>query len=239
MKTETLETAVHPLIHLPETLVVVRHGESTGNTMSRDERVLLPTANHAYPLTEKGKTQATSIGKELARIFPPHHFKMGFCSSMRRSQETLEYIMSEFSLTTHVVEDSRLDEKWDGIYHDLSTRDIKAKYPEQDPLYTRMGYYHFRALGGENCIDVEGRIRSFLGDLYQVEKGPAFICGHGSWMMVLRRLLEGWTIPEFIQRKTMFPPTNCAAYVYSRGGQGRYGLTVYELDDCKKDTVLA
>jgi broad specificity phosphatase PhoE len=239
MKKQTCTVEVHPLIQLPHTLVVVRHAESTGNIISRDERALLDDPNHAYPLTPRGVDQARRIGKEIRVCYGREYFETSFHSTFKRSMQTLDVIRAESDLSSRIVEDARLDEKWDGIFHDLTAERIETRYPEQQALYHRTGYYHFRAPGGEDCIDVEMRIRSFFADVARVSSGPILILGHGSWMMVLRRLLEGWTVPEFVKNKRDNPPPNCGLFEYARGKNGLYTLTTTFLEEHVEETQLA
>src|SRR5512142_438697 len=51
-----------PAMGWPKRLVLVRHGESLGNTMTVDERATCEVSTHAYPLTPRGREQARITG---------------------------------------------------------------------------------------------------------------------------------------------------------------------------------
>lgn len=49
----------------PSQLVLVRHAESLGNTLARDERAKCEIATHAYPISVRGKMQTEITKKYL------------------------------------------------------------------------------------------------------------------------------------------------------------------------------
>ncbi len=191
-------------------LVFVRHAQSVGNTMTQDERAACETPNHAYPLTEIGRQQAIITGQYL-RGFQPN---MCLHSTFLRTKMTAEIMLEQFYApeASIPIVDSRLDEKWDGIFHELSRSDIKRLYPEQIRLRERSGYYHYRAPGGENCPDVEIRVRSFLSE-------PSFsgknilVVGHGRWFSVLHKIIHDLTVEVFMRWKDR-KQENCSVTEY-------------------------
>jgi len=124
-----------------------------------------------------------------------------------------------------------LDEKWDGIFHDLPKAVTLEKYSDQHKLRERTGYYHFRAPGGESGPDIEARIRSFFHDLHLAQKKKVLICCHGSWLLFLRRLLEGWSVDEFHRRKKNEVPENCGIYIYQKAENSHYSLKIKNLKE--------
>ena len=220
----------HSLIQLPETLVLVRHAQSVGNIISRDERANHEIANHAYPLTPKGKRQTKLVSDVLRQEFGGGFFDSSFCSTFRRTKETLKIILGRSSVSL-IEEDSRLDEKWDGIFHDLPNSFTLEKYSDQHNLRERAGYYHFRPPGGESGPDIEVRIRSFFQDVHLAQKKKVLICCHGSWLLFLRRLLQGWSVDEFHSRKKSDVPKNCSIYMYQKAEEGFYNLKIKNLEE--------
>lgn len=188
----------------PRRIIFVRHAQSVGNTMTQDTRAAYEVANHAYPLTQIGQQQATLTGQYLnGYILDPlksEKPELYFQSTFLRTQMTMGAILREMNHSPVVLTDSRLDEKWDGIFHELSKADIEKYYPEQNRLRKRAGYYHYRAPGGESCPDAEIRIKSFLSDP-QVDGKHILIVGHGRWAILMHKVLFSLTVEEFLRLK--------------------------------------
>lgn len=186
----------------PKSIVFIRHAQSIGNTMTQNERAAHSIPNHAYHLTPMGIKQAAItaiyLKKNLSKDWPEIFFQ----STFLRSQMTMEIIktLPELPTSPVVLTDSRLDEKWDGIFHELSKDDIQQFYPEQIRLRKRSGDYHYRAPGGESCPDVELRIRSFMSDPLIAGK-RILIVGHGRWAILFQKVLYGLTVEEFLKIK--------------------------------------
>ena len=182
-------------------LTFVRHAQSVGNTMSQDERAAYEVANHAYPLTDIGKQQASMAGKYLYERLSEDRPGFYCQSTFLRTQETLSIVLAELGTPAIVpLTDSRLDEKWDGIFHELSKSDIEKLYPEQLRLRKRSGYYHYRAPGGENYPDTEARIRSFINDPNLDDK-HVLVAGHGRWFLILQKMLHNLSVEQFLELK--------------------------------------
>lgn len=211
-------------------VIFVRHGESVGNTMSQDERALLEIPNHKYQLTPRGHEQARLAGEYLGSFVGQqrnYRIVRVFQSTFVRTQETLRVITEQLGLRINPITDARLDEKWDGIFHELSKTEIEERYPDQIRQRERSGYYHYRAPGGESCPDVELRIRSFIeGELLASnQKSSEDICGcdlivcHGRWLQVCNKLLRRLTIEEFLHNIKHAEMPNCSITVYSFNGK--------------------
>mgnify|MGYP001591241611 CR=1 FL=1 len=182
-------------------LTFVRHAQSIGNTMSQDERAACEVANHAYPLTDMGRQQASMAGKYLNERLNQNWPEFYCQSTFLRTQETLSIVLAELGTPVVVpLIDSRLDEKWDGIFHELSKSDIEKLYPEQVRLRKRSGYYHYRAPGGESCPDTEIRIRSFINESNLDDK-HVLVAGHGRWFLILQKILHNLSVEQFLELK--------------------------------------
>lgn len=184
----------------PKSILFVRHAQSIGNTMTQDQRANYEVPNHSYPLTDIGEQQATITGKYLAEKLSNDLPELYFQSNFLRTQMTMSKILLEIGGSPAVITDSRLDEKWDGIFHELCKADIEKYYPEQIRLRKRRGYYHYRAPGGENCPDAELRIRSFLSDPLLKNK-KILVVGHGRWAIIMYKILYNLTVEEFLKLK--------------------------------------
>lgn len=129
----------------PKTLVLVRHAESVGNTLSPDERANYPQSTWEYPLTARGREQARITGEHLQKRFP-QKFGIYYVSYYTRSKETMGLMYPD----VRVFEDPRLAEGQRGIFHTMTDAKIAMKYPEEVRRRNRDGLYHYRPPGGEN-----------------------------------------------------------------------------------------
>lgn len=112
---------------------------------------------------------------------------------------TMELLLAELQIPGTIIPivDARLDEKWDGIFHELPRSEIETVYPEEIMRREREGYCHYRAPGGESCPDVEVRIKSFLSDPMVMGKN-ILIVGHGRWFVLFQKIMHDLTIEEFM-----------------------------------------
>lgn len=205
------------MMNLPLRLTFVRHAKSTGNTMTADQRAEYAIPNHQYPLTLVGHMQAKYAADYLKQLFKDKPPDLFFQSTFLRSQATMEILFREkvgHRLQIPIT-DSRLDEKWDGIFHELSKKELELRYPDQIQLRQRSGYYHYRAPGGENCLDVELRIRSFFSDPVVTHANHIVIVGHGRWFIILQKLIHNMTVQEFLEFKEKEDCPNCSITEYS------------------------
>ncbi len=199
-------------------LVFVRHAQSIGNVMSQDERAQHEISNIDYPLTELGRKQAEVTGRWLrehygARITGPH-----FCSMFVRSEETLRINLETMGRgSEEIIRTPLINEKWDGIFHELSKVDLTAQYPDQVALRKSEGYFQYRAPRGENGPDVEQRARSFVKEHLVENGGLRLVVGHGRWFLFLQKLLHDLTVKQFLDLKSLDRQKNCAVTIYEKG----------------------
>lgn len=194
----------------PARLVLVRHAESTGNTMTADERTRYEVGTDKYPLTPRGRQQAKVTGEYLRAIYGD--FDIYYTSYYVRARETMKIMFPE----ARVYEDSRLAEANRGIWHTLTRDEIAKYYPGELVRREREDLYHYRPFGGENWPDVEMRIHSFLGTLARDYDGKnVCIVVHGFWLIMLQRLIGHFSIEEAMRR-------------YKQGSFNNASVTVYE-----------
>lgn len=194
----------------PKNLVLVRHGESLGNTLSVDERATCEVSTHAYPLTERGREQSRITGDWLRANMAP--FQVRYTSYYTRAKETMEQLCPG----EKYYEDPRLAEANRGIFHTMTRDEIEQHFPHELKRKDREGLYHFRPLGGENWPDIELRIHSFLTTLARDYDGTnVLIVVHGHWLILLERLLQHFSITE-------------AEYRYRAGVVENASVTCYE-----------
>ena len=198
----------------PRSIIFVRHAQSIGNIMTQDERANYEIPNHAYPLTDIGGQQAILTGKYLKDELSPKLPDIFLTSTFLRTQMTMDLILKELRAPVNLtpIIDSRLDEKWDGIFHELSRADVERLYPEQIKLRKLVGYYHHRAPGGESCPDVEIKIRNLLSDPIIAGKRLLAV-GHGRWFVIFQKVIHNLSVDEFLQLKDQ-GSENCSVTEY-------------------------
>lgn len=208
----------------PKQLVLVRHAESEGNTLSVDERAKFDKSTHSYGLTEKGKLQAKLTGDYLKAQYGT--FDTYYTSYYQRSRDTMSLMYPGMK----VYEDPRLAEAQRGIYHFLTHEQIKEKYPEELERKSREGLYHYRPPSGENWPDVELRIHSFLTTLNRdQEDQKVLVVVHGHWMTLLQRLIHHHSIEESVERFKKGVVKNASVTIYNKtvlNGKDRLSLMV-------------
>ena len=96
-------------------------------------------------LSERGIEQAQSLCRQCAGMF----FDAIFCSDLKRAAETAEIVFPG----REVVLDSRLREMNYGALNGRASGEFPSD--ELECIYTRYKL-------GENCLDVERRVRTFL-----------------------------------------------------------------------------
>ena len=123
-------------IQTPNSLWLVRHGQSTANVLRhRAETEDLPTIDFPereqdVPLSEFGERQATSLGRWfLAETEKPN---IVFSSPFVRACETTRLILESAEMSdVEIFYDERLRERELGIFDRLTTRGVREKYPAE------------------------------------------------------------------------------------------------------------
>lgn len=209
----------------PKLLVLVRHAESEGNVLNSEERTKLDISTHAYCLTERGRKQAKITGQYLQKEFGT--FDVYYVSYYARSKETMK-IMYPFA---RVYEDPRLAEAQRGIWHTMTEKQVRERFPEELERQRREGWYHYRPLGGENWPDVELRIHSFLGTLNRdYENKRVLMVVHGNWMVLFKRLINHFSIEETVEMYQKSDILNASVTIYKgkeKNGKSRLLMDKY------------
>lgn len=207
----------------PRLLVLVRHAESEGNVLSQNAKAKSGVSTHAYKLTERGRKQARITGQFLKEKF--YDFDVYYVSYYERSKETMAIMYPD----ARVYEDPRLAEGQRGIWHTMTKKQIRERFPEEIERKEREGLYHYRAPGGENWPDIELRIHSFLGTLSRDCEGQSvLIVAHGHWLTLFERLVHHLSIKEAMRRYHNFTKENASVITYEGqtvNGKSRLILT--------------
>lgn len=214
-------------------IILVRHGESEGNV---DKNIYSIKPDYALNLTNRGKEQATMLGKNLCTRFPGK-FAV-YYSPFFRTIETLNCLASQFPaghFDKHWVrEEPRIrEQEWTGgLRKDGFSQDLED---ERDAF----GHFYYRFHSGESCADVYDRNSDFLSTLYRDFEKVNFpenclIVSHG---MTMRVLIMKWfhkTVEEFERYAN---PKNCEYWVLKLDSvTGKYDLqTSLRLHEIKHD----
>ncbi len=162
------------------TIFLVRHGETEWNLAGRYQ------GWSDSPLTERGVTQATAIGRRL-REMPEAAAARLVTSPLGRAYRTATIIAEMLGRSDPPFVDERLREislgSWDGVDR-AQLRDMLKETPEG---YHRYEWY-FRSPDGESYETFAGRIGACLGEL---GTEPAIVVCHGIVTRVLRGLHAG------------------------------------------------
>ena len=232
----------------PQTLWVVRHGQSAGN-VARDAAELggLATIDIAHrdvdvPLSPLGETQAEALGDWFAalaarRSGPRSSSARPTCARARpptaSSTRCTATTPARDDETIACVRDERLREKEFGILDRLTPLGIRAKYPELAEQRLHVGKFYFRPPGGESWCDVILRLRSFLDMLTREYRGErVLVVAHQVIVNCLRYLLERLDEEQILAIDRLGDVPNCGITSYAFDPHaGRNGKLVLQLEN--------
>ena len=220
----------------PQTLWVVRHGESAGN-IARDaaREAGLPTIDITTrdvdtPLSPLGERQADALGAWFAAMPAERRPEVVLSSPYRRALQTAQRVVAAADGSLACVADERLREKEFGILDRLTAVGIRAKYPELSEQRARIGKFYFRPPGGESWCDVILRLRSFVEMVTREYRGDrVLVVGHQVTVNCLRYLLERLDEAQIlaIDRRARVPNCSVTSYEFD-ASRGRHGKLVLQ-----------
>ncbi|MEU2060018.1 histidine phosphatase family protein [Streptomyces sp. NPDC013455] len=199
----------------PRRIVLVRHGESTGNV---DDSVYEREPDHALALTERGRRQAEQTGERLRALFGGERVSV-YVSPYRRTLETLAAFRLDPDLI-RVREEPRLREQDWGNWQDRD--DVRLQKAYRDAY----GHFFFRFPQGESGADVYDRVGGFLESLFRSFEAPdhppnVLLVTHGLAMRLFCMRWFHWTVAEF---ESLSNPGNAEMRMLVLGADGRYAL---------------
>jgi probable phosphoglycerate mutase len=214
----------------PDTLWIVRHGESAGN-VARDAahkaqatRIGVEGRDVDVPLSPLGEEQSRSLGRWFAGMPESERPDVVLCSPYRRARQTAGLIHEAGGLPVapeDFVVDERLREKEFGVLDGLTTFGIRQEMPDQAEFRRILGKFYHRPPGGESWCDVILRLRSALDTISLHHGGRrVLIVGHQVVVLCLRYLLENMTEEEILAVDREGDVPNCGFTEY------RYDPTV-------------
>ena len=223
----------------PQTLWIVRHGQSAGN-VARDaaEAGGLAVIDLAWrdidvPLSDLGVQQSQALGDWFARLPHEQRPEVILCSPYERAMQTANIVAeigqaSKSASTLRI--DERLREKEFGILDRLTKLGIQQKHPELNDQRVHVGKFYFRPPGGESWCDVVLRLRSLLEMITrEYAQQRVLVVAHQVIVNCMRYLLERLDEKQIldIDRKGDVP--NCAITSY-RAASGHGNEEVLQLD---------
>ena len=201
----------------PRELLVVRHGESVGNTAARAahaagaEVIDVPARDPDVALSGTGVEQARALGAWLAGLRPDERPQSVWSSPYARSAETARIALEVGGLDLPVLLDERLRDRELGILDRLTGAGVEARYPEEAERRRWVGKFYYRPPGGESWADMALRIRSLLADLDRLEDGRrVLVVCHDAVTMVIRYVCEQITEAEILEIGRATPIRNAS-----------------------------
>jgi broad specificity phosphatase PhoE len=210
----------------PETLWIVRHGQSAGN-VARDaaeaqglDVIDIADRDIDVPLSDLGRAQSRALGEWFGHLPDGERPEVILCSPYVRAQQTARLIAEHAGFDRNgqpprMRLDERLREKEFGILDRLTHRGIVQKYPELSEQRAHVGKFYFRPPGGESWCDVILRLRSLL-EMVTREYGSqrVLVVAHQVIVNCMRYLLEHMDEARILDIDRMGDVPNCAVTSY-------------------------
>ncbi len=201
----------------PSRIILIRHGESLGNI---DRAVYEHIPDYKLTLTDKGKEQARSCGKQLKEIVKDESCFF-YVSPLWRTRQTFEHIAKAFDKELiSKQEQPRIREQEWGHLKDLAECDRIDK--ERDAY----GVFYYRIPDGESAADVYDRVSDFFGTLHRDFEKKDFpqnciIISHGMTIRLFLMRWFHWSVEEFEMLKN---PKNCSITILEKNANNKYEL---------------
>lgn len=224
----------------PQTLWIVRHGQSAGN-VAREvaENAAAPlidiaTRDMDTPLSALGERQATALGRWFGQMPRDRQPTIVLCSPYARAVETTRLVLDAAGIasgTRSYRRDERLREKEFGVLDRLTKVGIRHKYPDLSEQRAHVGKFYFRPPGGESWCDVLLRLRSVLDTTTrEYRRERMLIVAHQVIVSCLRYLLERMSEEEIMAVDRAADVPNCSVTSYEFDpAAGRAGKLVPRL----------
>lgn len=225
----------------PDTIWMVRHGESAGNVAAAaaheagSPTIEIDVREVDVPLSARGEEQAEALGRWFAALPEGERPTVVLVSPYLRARGTAERIRDAGGLADPRVElvlDERLREREFGVLDRFTWAGIEAHHPEQAEFRNLLGKFYHRPPGGESWCDVILRLRSALDtiSLHYRRERVLIVC-HQVVVLCLRYLLECMTEEEVLAIDRAHDVANCSVTSYRfdphLGRQGKMGLQAF------------
>ena len=203
----------------PDRIILVRHGQSQANINTKLYRTIPDSQIH---LTQKGKNQALTASKELAKIVGNGTVKF-YISPYIRTQETFKnlshcLVKNKNKIVTQF--DPRLREQELGNFHDFYPNIMK----ERDIV----GQFYYRYANGESGADLYNRatlfIDSFFREInkYKEKKYDNVVIVCHRWFM--RAFVTAFFKMGVDDFNAIKDAKNCGFWIIEKNSKGKYVL---------------
>lgn len=196
-------------------LVLVRHGESTGNVarmrayQAGAETIDVAERDADVVLTALGQRQATALAPVL-HVGPDDTV---WSSVFTRARQTARLALPP-EAHTRLRLDERLRDRDFGILDRLTGLGIAARYPEEAQRRRHLGKFFHRPPGGEAWVDVALRLRTWLSEL---GPGRHVVFTHDVVIVVARYVLERLDEQQVLAVNDSQPLRNSSVTTLRRG----------------------
>ena len=208
----------------PKRIILVRHGESTGNV---DKAIYKTTQDHALGLTENGVEQAIKAGRQIKQLIGDQtvHF---WVSPYNRTRQTFHNILQAFTTQQVTSAFEHLGVREQDWGHGVSRDPELTKQFEAERDWYGTTFY--RLPTGESVADVWDRMGNFIDSMYRDFDDPEFkaenvvIVTHGRTLRVFCARFFHWSV-EYME--ALANPKNCEIWTLGtrmEGDKHRYYL---------------
>jgi len=211
----------------PQTLWVVRHGQSSGN-VARDAAeaagladITIAERDVDVPLSPLGERQSDALGRWFLSLPPEQRPTVLLASPYLRARQTAERVRATIAAgggdrtAPEMTLDERLREKEFGILDRLTRNGIRAKYPDLAEQRRHVGKFYFRPPGGESWCDVILRLRSFIEMVTREHRRErVLLVAHQVIVNCLRYLLERLDEAAILAIDRVADVPNCSVTSY-------------------------
>ena len=211
----------------PQTLWVVRHGQSSGN-VARDAAeaagladITIAERDVDVPLSPLGERQSDALGRWFVALPPEQRPTVLLASPYLRARQTAERVRAAIAAAggdgaaPEMTLDERLREKEFGILDRLTRNGIRARYPELAEQRGHVGKFYFRPPGGESWCDVILRLRSFIEMVTREHRRErVLVVAHQVIVNCLRYLLERLDEAAILAIDRVADVPNCSVTSY-------------------------
>ncbi len=169
-------------------LVLIRHGESEGNRAreaaeeAQADVIDVRQRDADVPLSALGREQALALHAEIGSISWDH----AWTSPYVRARQTAELACPDVNFRV----DERLRDRELGVLDRLTSRGVRAHFPEEAERRRWLGKFYYRPPGGESWADLVLRLRSWCSEQHELS-GRTLVVAHDAVILLLRYVLEG------------------------------------------------
>jgi broad specificity phosphatase PhoE len=221
----------------PETLWIIRHGESAANVASDAAEasgsleVPLVTRDMDTPLSPRGTAQATVLGQRFARAAELPTIILA--SPYLRTRQTAALFCAELPNGTRprILYDERLRERERGVFDGLTRKGVAEFIPQEAAKREFLGKFYHRAPGGESWCDVVQRLRAVVDRVLIRHPGErVMIIAHEVVVYCLRYILEDMDEAQILAIDAAVDIANCSVTEY-RVDAASGGLRLVRFND--------